>query len=418
MQTTCESPLPGPFAAAADPAATALWAARARIEDARGVVLELQVSPRWVRGPTVFCPMARLTAPASSCPLQDSARALQSQLTAASPAPPATLAALRASVLRLRVALAERLGLRSFDEQSGGGAEPDASPPPPGSVDDDAVLLVVSLPKGKRLLARAVPMLLPVDRVSAVTAGLRQLPHFAASENVGAVSRPSPACAACRPRPPRPSPAFPPQAAEEADADLCAALARWAASVLPSPVTEAAAPVATVPGDYGGVAIATAAHATLPLGLCAAWLAELHSSVSGALVRVLLEVRPRMGGEEVAGAPDASAALLPRLLVVWCLSACMSEAHLVRVPAPTLPSLSPPTAPQHANSKGVISAVIGRGETESQAAAGRLATALAAADASGAAPDAADISLASAQVAWQAATEALGRAFVQAGEGQ
>ena len=204
MQTTCESPLPGPFAAAADPAATALWAARARIEDARGVVLELQVSPLWVRGPTVFCPMARLTAPASSCPLQDSARALQSQLTAASPAPPATLAALRASVLRLRVALAERLGLRSFDEQSGGGAEPDAPPLPPGSVDDDAVLLVVSLPKGKRLLARAVPMLLPVDRVSAVTAGLRQLPHFAASENVGAVSRPSLCLRRLPPSPPTP----------------------------------------------------------------------------------------------------------------------------------------------------------------------------------------------------------------------
>jgi hypothetical protein len=48
-------------------------------------------------------------------------------------------------------------------------------------IDDDALLSFLSLAKGKRAMVRAVPMLSSADKVTAVTAGMRHLPHFVAS---------------------------------------------------------------------------------------------------------------------------------------------------------------------------------------------------------------------------------------------
>lgn len=224
---------------------------------------------------------------------QDAARALQSALTATPPAPPAVLPGLRAAVLRARVALAERLGLRSQVEPRAD-APTSAPAAAAGVVDDATVLLLLSLPKGKRLLARAVPMLLPVDRVAAVTAGMRHLPHFVASDDVGPVRGAEWASPASfhAPRPP-PCISMSSQAADEANADLSASLTKWVGVTPPAPLSpgEVAADHAAVQGDFGGAVIASAAAASSSLGLCAAWLAELHSAIPGGVVRELLAVR-------------------------------------------------------------------------------------------------------------------------------
>jgi hypothetical protein len=126
---------------------------------------------------------------------------------------------------------------------------------PSESLDDDVILALLSLPKGKRALCRALPMLHPADRVTAVAAGMRHLPHFVASAVAGTE-------------------------AEEADAALSAALAKWIKTTMP------------VPGAAGG-----------PLSILCQWVAELHLGHTGPIIRALLQ-HP--------GASDAISALLFR----------------------------------------------------------------------------------------------------------
>jgi len=189
-------------------AGAAMWSARARIDDALATVLQLQ----------------------------DVARRLQAMLRTFPPPPADAITPLRDEVGVLRDELAEVLGLRKATP-----AAADDAGVEEGGIDDAALLSLLSLPKGKRLLARAVPMLAPEDKVQAVHAGLRHLPHFVASATVGAD-------------------------AEEADAALGGALAKWVADTPPAV-------------DEPGAALA----------MLTLWVHELSQANSGAIVRALIE---------------------------------------------------------------------------------------------------------------------------------
>ncbi len=125
----------------------ALWATRATIERCLGLVLALQEAARKLLG------MLRGSA-------MSTGHALSSQ---------------RFHVSELRRELGESLGLTkaSGSDQEGGGEM------------DTVLLSIVCLPKGKRLVARAVPMLNPDERAAACTVGLRRLPYFVASDITG-----------------------------------------------------------------------------------------------------------------------------------------------------------------------------------------------------------------------------------------
>lgn len=217
-----------------------LWAARARIDSAHDSILSLQ----------------------------DSARKLQTLLRAVPPVPPSSIEAARADVSHHRLALASTLGLKQ-----GAPIPPlvDTDAPPdvqqqmlgdaiaamaaaeavhgPSAIDNDAVLSLLSIPKGKKLIARAVRMLAPWDRVTAVLAGMRHLPHFVASVESG-------------------------RDVETADSTLASALAGWVKTMAaPAPLT--------VPGSES-------AQTLTAMGMCTQWISELQSRHPGPVVRALL----------------------------------------------------------------------------------------------------------------------------------
>ena len=161
------------------------------------------------------------------------------------------------------------------------------------------MLSLLSLPKGKRLLVRAVPMLTTVDRSSLVHGALRHLPHVVASAAVGSD-------------------------AEEADAALGSSLVAW-------------------------IRGCAASVGTSPLATLTSWVREMHGAHSGTIIRALLA---------------------------------------------------------HPGASDVISAVLTLGEEE----AGRLGTVDSGAD------EAAGKAIAASVDEWRAVTEALGRAFVEAGD--
>jgi Topoisomerase II-associated protein PAT1 len=163
--------------------------------------------------------------------LQDVARRLAAYLKLTPPPPQDILSSLRSEVAALREALAKKLGVR-------------AQAPEPA-----LLLTLLALPKGKRALARAVPMLAPADKVSAVTQCLAQLPHVVASTIVG-------------------------QDATDADELLTRILAQWTLlhplSLLP---VSSSLPSSKYPSS---------------LSIYTEWVETLHTSHSGALIRALL----------------------------------------------------------------------------------------------------------------------------------
>ncbi len=180
--------------------------------------------------------------------LQDSARVLLGMLRATGGAPPAaTLAAKREEVAALRRDLAGALGCGEAAHGAGTAAAA-AALPPVDSPADAALLALLSLPKGKKLLVRAGPMLAAPHRAQLCGAGLRRLPHFVASNAAG-------------------------REAEEADAAAAAALADWVGS----------GPAGVVGGGRDGGAPPGEALATL-----AEWGAVLFECHAGATLRALL----------------------------------------------------------------------------------------------------------------------------------
>ena len=171
------------------------------------------------------------------------------------------LSGLRTDVQYLREQLAETVGLRRSDAEEAG--EATAAPGTAGAVDDDTMVLLLSLPKGKRLLARAVPMLLPIDRVAAVAAGMRHLPYVVASAVVGAD-------------------------AEEADAALAAFLGRLVKNVIaPAPAAPPVRSEDETPQELHAAAASAATVASLEM--LNVFLDELNKNHAGAIVRALLQ---------------------------------------------------------------------------------------------------------------------------------
>ena len=173
------------------------------------------------------------------------------------------MAALRVEVVRCREELAAALGVGAARGGSPAGAGAPGAPAPgapapapagepPFSIEDGALLSLLALPKGKRALLRASPMLSQEQRARVIAGGLRHLPHYVASAAGGAE-------------------------AEEADAALAAALAGWVRGAGPP-----------APAHPAGV-----------LPLLTAWLAELHAHQPGRVVRALLN---HPGASEVISA--------------------------------------------------------------------------------------------------------------------
>jgi hypothetical protein len=161
-----------------------LWASRATVDRGLDLVLALQDSARVLLGMLRAAEESRSAGGARGPP----------------PPPPALLAAKREEVAALRGALAAAMGC---GEGSGVPlAAAAAALPPLDSPADAALLALLSLPKGKKLLVRAVPMLSPAAKATLCGCGLRRLPHFVASNASG-------------------------REAEEADAAAAAALADW-----------------------------------------------------------------------------------------------------------------------------------------------------------------------------------------------
>ena len=183
----------------------ALWAARMNIETCLGLVLALQEAARkllgMLRGSTLF-----------------TAHLLSSQ---------------RFHVSELRKELGVALGLGAVG----------ANVPQ----DDSLILSLVGLPKGKRLLARAVPMLNPAEKCGACAVGLRCLPYFVASDITGKDA----------------------QDAEAADLALGTALGDWVKTAAPT--------VTSAEGALAG-----------NLALCASWVTILNKAHNGVKLRALL----------------------------------------------------------------------------------------------------------------------------------
>jgi hypothetical protein len=203
----------------------AQWAARARAEDCLNLVLALQ----------------------------ESARHLMSLLRDAS-TPGRTLDKLRREVANLRASLGTALGVeaiegaaaRAADSAAADGVEmpsaeaPSATAADQAATNDSTLISLLSFTKGKKLLARSVPMLSHAGRLAACAAGIRLLPQWVASFSSDAE-------------------------AEEMDATLAMALASWVKTVAPPPGTKE--PL---------------------LSTLASWVSILHSRYSGATVRALL----------------------------------------------------------------------------------------------------------------------------------
>lgn len=197
----------------------AQWAARARVEDCLDLVLSLQESAR------------RLMSA-----LRDSAT------------PARTLDKLRRDVANIRASLGTALGIeavegaaaRAADGAVADGAETPKAAAVQAAAKDNTLISLLSFAKGKKLLARSVPMLSHAGKLAACAAGIRLLPQWVASFSSDAE-------------------------AEETDAALASALASWLkAAVLP-------------PGAK-----------TSLLKLLASWVAILHTRYTGATVRALL----------------------------------------------------------------------------------------------------------------------------------
>ena len=190
------SPIDSAAAAVNAPSASAaLWAARARVEDCLDLVLSLQEAARTllatmrVRGGT------------------------------------AKIDTLRHKVASIRDALGAALGISDTEGSSA------------------ALLSLLSLPKGKKLLARAVPMLSAQGRAAACVAGMRFLPHFVASVSSE-------------------------QDAQVTDEALAHALAGWVTAAAPLQV------------NNGGVKSV--------LSQMAEWVTTLHDKHTGVTIRALL----------------------------------------------------------------------------------------------------------------------------------
>ena len=323
--------------------------------------------------------------------LQDSARNLSRNLRAAATSNAArnAVTAQRSEVAALREALASDLGLGPSDAApqsptAEGAASVSSSPslsalttlPSVRLEEGGSLMSLLTLPKGKKLLARAVPMLPSEAKVKAVTAGLIKLPHFVASLTAG-------------------------RDAEESDTALASALAQWVRTAVPPPppakapvviparARQSASPPAPTDGSSSEVAAApfasaAAAAPAVPqlqqplLALLADWVALLHASHNGATVRNLLS---------------------------------------------------------HQGASGVISALLHRGEAERGVASAAIADAVAAGTAAAAAARAASgeaevsaeqaradalaamppsvAALEAAVEAWRSNTEALGQAFLE-----
>jgi hypothetical protein len=132
----------------------------------------------------------------------------------------------------------------------------------PLAIEDDSLLLILSTYKGKKLISRAVPMLAPGDRITAVLAGIRHLPHFVASATSGSDF-------------------------ESADSLLASKLAQWVRTV--EPVASSLEP--TTPG--------TSPAMTRTLEVLNCWLLELQQRHPGHVIRALLQ---HPGASEVISA--------------------------------------------------------------------------------------------------------------------
>lgn len=220
------------------------WTARARIDSAHDSILSLQ----------------------------DAARTLQGYLRLNPPPPSNIIDQARSNVSLHRLSLASALGLKA-----GAPVPPSIDPNDEpeiqavavkaaqaamiaaenihgiNAIDDNVILSILSLPKGKRLFARAGPMLSVNDRTTLGIAGMRHLPYFVASTGGG-------------------------KDAETADSTLSQTLATWIRTWMNNTTTN-------------------------NLGMLNVWITELQQKHNGSVIRALLQ-HP--------GASDVISALLTR----------------------------------------------------------------------------------------------------------
>ena len=290
-------------AAAAEASANALLAEAARSEEetASAVAVARAATERSGENATLWAVRSRVdSALESIINLQSAAKVLQDLLRQYPPPSVQQLGRHRADVAIHRLALASALGLKlgapvppdvveMTADRAGkvlAKAVKDAiikkaadviaqaeAIQGPSAIEDDSLLLILSTYKGKKLIARAVPMLAPGDRITAVLAGIRHLPHFVASATSGSDF-------------------------ESADSLLSSKLAQWVRTIEP-PSTSSSDASSSATSSAPGAAPAM----TRTLEVLNCWLVELQQRHPGHVIRALLQ-HP--------GASDVISALLLR----------------------------------------------------------------------------------------------------------
>ena len=281
-------------AAAAEAAANALLAEAARSEEetATAVAVARAAAERSGENATLWAVRSRVdSALESIINLQSAAKILQDLLRQYPPPSVQQLGRHRADVAIHRLALASALGLKlgapvppdvveMTADRAGkvlAKAVKDAiikkaadviaqaeAIQGPSAIEDDSLLLILSTYKGKKLIARAVPMLAPGDRITAVLAGIRHLPHFVASATSGTDF-------------------------ENADSLLASKLAQWVRTIEPPSISDSSS------SSSSGVA----SSFTRTLEVLNCWLLELQQRHPGHVIRALLQ---HPGASEVISA--------------------------------------------------------------------------------------------------------------------